>query len=62
MGPDCKDSGLKRVAPGKPDESLLLLKLEGKQPCGLPMPVGAKLSDDQISQVRAWIQDGAKNN
>jgi outer membrane protein assembly factor BamB len=62
MGPDCKDSGLLRVAPSKPEESLLLLKLEGTQPCGEPMPIGAKLSDEQISQVRAWIQDGAKNN
>lgn len=61
-GPDCKDSGLLRVSPSKPDESLLLLKLEAKQPCGDPMPIGAMLSDDLISQVRAWIQDGAKNN
>jgi hypothetical protein len=62
MGPDCKDSGLSRVVPSKPDESLLLLKLQGTQPCGDPMPIGAKLSDEQISQVRAWIKDGAKNN
>jgi len=61
-GPHCKDTGLLRVKPGKPEESLLLLKLEHTQPCGDPMPIGEKLSDEQISQVRAWIQDGAKNN
>ena len=61
-GPDCKDSGLLRVVPSKPEESLLLLKLEGTQPCGDPMPIGEKLSDEQISQVRAWIKDGAKKN
>lgn len=58
----CADSGLSRVVPGKPDESLLLQKLEGKQPCGDQMPIGNKLSDERISQVRAWIEHGAKDN
>ncbi|HET8939312.1 MAG TPA: PQQ-binding-like beta-propeller repeat protein [Polyangiales bacterium] len=59
---NCADSDLARVVPGKPAESLLLLKLEGTQPCGDQMPIGNKLSDEQISQVRAWIEHGAKDN
>jgi hypothetical protein len=27
-GPDCKDSGLKRVVPGMPEQSLMMLKVE----------------------------------
>ena len=60
--PHCKDSGLTRVVPGKPDESLLVMKLEGTQPCGDQMPIGNKLSDERISQVRAWIEQGAQDN
>jgi len=59
---NCSDSGLKRVVPGKPDESLLVLKLEATQPCGDQMPIGNKLSDERISQVRAWIEKGAQDN
>jgi outer membrane protein assembly factor BamB len=61
-GPDCVDSGLFRVASGKPDDSLLVKKLEGTQPCGMPMPVGSKLSAAQIAQVRTWIKNGAHND
>jgi polyvinyl alcohol dehydrogenase (cytochrome) len=62
IGPDCKDSGLTRVVPGKPDESLLVKKLEGTQSCGTSMPPGLKLSADQIAQVRTWIANGAKDD
>jgi outer membrane protein assembly factor BamB len=61
-GPNCKDSGLKRVVAGKPDDSLMMLKLEGKQPCGDAMPPTGKLSADRIDQVRKWIENGAKND
>jgi len=60
--PSCADSGLIRVVPGKPDESLLVQKLEATQPCGDQMPIGNKLSDERISQVRAWIEKGALDN
>jgi polyvinyl alcohol dehydrogenase (cytochrome) len=59
---NCADSGLVRVVPGKPDESLLVMKLEATQPCGDQMPIGNKLSDERISQVRAWIEKGAQDN
>lgn len=59
---NCADSDLVRVVPGNPDDSLLVKKLEGTQPCGDQMPPGNKLSDEQISQVRAWIENGAKDD
>lgn len=58
---NCKDSGLTRVVAGKPDESLMLLKVERTQPCGDPMP-GSPLAADKVAQIRAWISNGAKNN
>jgi outer membrane protein assembly factor BamB len=62
QGKNCADSGLTRVVPNKPDESLLLQKLEGKQTCGAEMPPSSKLKDAQIARVRAWIEAGAKDN
>ena len=61
-GPNCADSKLLRVNPGKPDESLLLKKLEHTQTCGVEMPPARKLSDAQIEQVRSWIAAGAQDN
>ena len=62
IGKNCVDSGLTRVVPGKPDESLLVQKLVGTQTCGSSMPIGVKLPDDQIQQARAWVAAGAKND
>ena len=61
-GKNCVDSGLTRVVAGKPDESLLQQKLEGKQTCGDTMPPGGKLEDAQIKLVRDWIAAGAKDD
>jgi hypothetical protein len=61
-GADCKDSGLKRVVPGKPDESLLMLKVERRQPCGDPMPASGPLAADKVQEIRDWITNGAKND
>jgi hypothetical protein len=58
---NCKDSGLMRVVVGKPDESLLMLKVERMQPCGDPMPA-TPLAADKVAQIRAWITNGAKND
>jgi hypothetical protein len=58
---NCKDSGLTRVVRGKPDESLLMLKVLRTQPCGDPMPV-APLAVDKVAQIRAWISNGANND
>jgi hypothetical protein len=62
QGPDCVDSGLKRVAPYEPDASLMYLKITSP-PCGNKMPFNygppVILEPRQIDQVRAWIACGA---
>lgn len=54
-------AGLKRVDPGHPDTSFLLVKLEGPPPGqGQRMPlVGEPLSPSEIDLIRAWILAGA---
>ena len=53
-----------RVAPGNPDDSYLVIKLEGSsRMVGQQMPRGRDpLSAEQIGTVRQWIADGAPNN
>lgn len=56
---------LKRVQAGQPDQSYLMQKLEGSGTCfsGDPMPKGgAPLGAANISLVKSWISEGAKNN
>ncbi len=48
-----------RVAPGEPDQSLLIQALEGRAQGVRRMPVGFSLSDPEISVVRAWVAAGA---
>ena len=63
MLPNCKDSGLMRVAAGQPDMSLVVKKVEGMPPCGQTMPPnGPPLGPDQVAQLRAWIMNGAMND
>ena len=55
-------AGLLRVAPGDPDHSYLLLKLEGKlgPDEGVQMPlVGGPLPASAIDAIRRWIAAGA---
>lgn len=54
-----------RVLPGKPDESYLVMKLEGTHiehgGSGARMPFGAPpLSPEKIAKLRQWISEGAK--
>jgi cytochrome c553 len=56
---------LDRVAPGKPDESYLVMKLENTHienaGTGAQMPFGAPpLSKEDITKIRTWISEGAK--
>ncbi len=62
--PSVQDPDLTLVAPGDPDASLLLAKVESDSPpVGLRMPRFAPaLSDDEIALIRSWIQQGAENN
>jgi mono/diheme cytochrome c family protein len=57
---------LQRVDPGNPDDSYLVIKLEGGDRMAggtSQMPFGGPaLSDEKIQQVRDWIAEGAPDN
>ncbi|HEX5042127.1 MAG TPA: hypothetical protein VFV75_04425 [Candidatus Polarisedimenticolaceae bacterium] len=55
---------MKRVLPGRPDSSYLVLKLEGdSRIVAERMPYGGPyLSPAEIQRVRDWIAAGAKND
>lgn len=49
-----------RVAPGNPDNSYLIQKLEGHASVGARMPLGGPYLDSAtIAVIRQWITDGA---
>lgn len=49
-------SGWDRIAPGDPDASFLLAKLEGPPPgCGERMPPVGHLTANEVTCVRSWI-------
>ena len=55
-----QQSGLSRVAPGDPDNSYLVQKLEGTAAVGSRMPQGGPfLEAGTIAVIRQWIADGA---
>jgi mono/diheme cytochrome c family protein len=61
------DSPLMRVAPGKPDGSYILHKLNATHVAvggkGLPMPIGqAPITAAELAALRAWIAQGARDN
>ncbi|HKP56141.1 MAG TPA: hypothetical protein VJV78_05465 [Polyangiales bacterium] len=53
-----------RVAPGAPDDSFLVEKLEQSAPSGgQQMPLHyERLSQDDVETLRAWIEQGAKDD
>lgn len=54
-------SSLFRVAPGNPDQSYLIRKLEGTASTGEQMPLGGPpIPQSTIDYVRQWITDGAQ--
>ncbi|MEE2876431.1 MAG: hypothetical protein VX822_01430 [Candidatus Neomarinimicrobiota bacterium] len=55
-------SPLKYIEPMKPGESVLYLKITGDQSTGSRMPPGGKLSEANMSAMRAWIEEGAEKN
>jgi hypothetical protein len=63
-GPLCDMSGLKRIDPGNPDDSLLVLKLRPDPPCGdvMPLPPDVPISDEDLGYLRDWIAAGAPEN
>ena len=59
-----ENANLFRVAPGDPDNSYLVWKIEGRpEISGDRMPRGrAPLPQEQIDVIRQWITDGALDN
>lgn len=55
---------LQRVAPGDPENSYLIHKLEGRASIvGVRMPLGGPyLTDGQIRVIKRWIELGAPND
>lgn len=52
-----------RVIPGNADGSYLVIKVEGRQTFGERMPLGgAPLDNIDLSNLKNWINQGAKNN
>lgn len=52
-----------RVEPGDPENSYVIIKLEGRQSVGARMPLGAPPLDDiDLTNIRNWISQGAQNN
>jgi hypothetical protein len=46
-----------------PQNSILVMKIEGRGPAGDRMPPGANaLNQNQINGIRTWIAEGAQNN
>jgi mono/diheme cytochrome c family protein len=67
VGVKATETDLKRIEPGKPDQSYVVRKLEGTHVAaggtGEQMPMGGDpLPPEQIQKIRAWIEQGAQNN
>lgn len=63
--PSREKPGLLRVAPGDPENSYIIHKLEGRSDIvGLRMPRSGPpyLTDGQIRIIKRWIEIGAPNN
>ena len=59
---ECSD-GRKRVAPGNPDQSYLMDKLQGIDLCfGTKMPKTGTVSAADLTTIANWICAGAPNN
>jgi len=58
---ECGDSSYAlRVAPGNPDASFLISKLEGTYDCGSFMPLaGSAVLQSDLDTIRSWIAGGA---
>jgi hypothetical protein len=62
--PSAQQGALVRIAPGNPDASYLVRKIQGGPGIsGQQMPRGGPfLSQAEIDQIRAWVTAGALNN
>ena len=52
-----------RVIPGNANDSYLIVKVEGRQSFGARMPLGgSNLDNIDLTNLKNWINQGAKNN
>ena len=50
------------VIPGKPDQSILVVWIEGRVGTERMPPGSQALNQNQINGIRTWVAEGAKNN
>ncbi|MBE0643368.1 MAG: hypothetical protein IH600_04755 [Bacteroidetes bacterium] len=48
------------IIPGNPESSLLLQKIDGRLPHPINVPI--IINTNQLTGIRTWIAEGAKNN
>ena len=56
------DGDVLRVSAGDPDGSLLFQVLSADVGTVRQMPPGFQLADEDVAAIRAWIEDGAKDD
>jgi hypothetical protein len=60
--PSVEVRGMMLVAPGDPEKSYLVRKLEGNRVVGERMPMGRPpLPPEAVAAIRQWIADGASD-
>ena len=63
VGVRATQEAIVRVISGDPSGSYLVVKLEGRQSVGSRMPLGGTPLDAiDLTNIRNWISQGAKNN
>jgi hypothetical protein len=55
-------TGELRVIPGNANDSYLVKKLEGRASQGVRMPVGGQMGSTDLTNIKNWINRGARNN
>jgi len=57
------EASVARVIPGNANASYIIVKVEGRQTVGQRMPLGgAALDNIDLTNLKNWINQGAKNN
>ncbi len=63
VGVQATSESFQLVEAGNPDDSYLVIKVEGRQTVGQRMPRGAAALDNiDLTNIRNWISNGAPNN
>jgi hypothetical protein len=63
VGVQATQAAVSRVIPGNANDSYLVVKVEGRQTFGEKMPIGGSALDNiDLSNLKNWINQGAKNN